>query len=106
MTCDKAGAGDVAASGPLGCHGNHCAPMLVTAVSRERAQRNWWHDRMVWAAFLPQIPGLALVRSTRCKAAGANFGPRGLCVMVGSGAQFRSGLPSTYVWLPEKLKCG
>ena len=41
-----------------------------------------------------------------CKAAGANFGPRGLCVMVGSGAQFRSGLATTYVWLPEKVKCG
>ena len=37
---------------------------------------------------------------------GANFGPKGLCVMVGSGAQFRSGLATTYVWLPEKVKCG
>ena len=37
---------------------------------------------------------------------GANFGPRGLCVMVGLGAQFRSGLATTYVWLPEKVKCG
>ena len=37
---------------------------------------------------------------------GAIFGPRGLCVMVGSGAQFRSGLATTYVWLPEKGKCG
>ena len=26
--------------------------------------------------------------------------------MVGSGAQLRSGLASTYVWLTEKLKCG
>ena len=26
--------------------------------------------------------------------------------MVGSGAQFRSGLATTYVWLPEKVKCG
>ena len=34
------------------------------------------------------------------------FGPRGLCVMVVSGAQFRSGLTTTYVWLPEKVKCG
>ena len=25
--------------------------------------------------------------------------------MVGSGAQFRSGLATTYVWLPEKVKC-
>ena len=36
----------------------------------------------------------------------ANFGPRGLCVLVGSGAQFRSRLATTYVWLPEKVKCG
>ena len=41
-----------------------------------------------------------------CKVPGANFGPRGLCVMVGSGAQFRSGLATTSVWLPEKVKCG
>ena len=54
----------LAASGPLGCHGNHFAPMLTAAVSRERAQGNCWHDWMVWAAFLPQVPGLALVRST------------------------------------------
>ena len=54
----------LAASGPLDCHGNHFAPMLAAAVSRERAQRNCWHDRMVWAAFFPQVPGLALVRST------------------------------------------
>ena len=30
----------------------------------------------------------------------------GLCVMVGSGAQFRSGLATTYVWVLEKVKCG
>ena len=41
-----------------------------------------------------------------CKAPGATFGPRGLCVMVGSGAQFRSRLATTFVWLPEKVKCG
>ena len=39
--------------------------MLAAAVSRERTQRICWHDRMVWAAFLPQVPDLALVRSTR-----------------------------------------
>ena len=38
--------------------------MLVAAVSRERAQGNCWHDLMVWAIFLPQVPGLAHVRST------------------------------------------
>ena len=38
------------------------------------------------------------------RAPGANFGPRGLCVMVGSGAQFRSGLATTCVWLLEKMK--
>ena len=41
--------------------------MLATAVSRERAQGNSWHDRMVWEAFFPQVPGLALMRSTRAK---------------------------------------
>ena len=40
---------------------------------------------MIWAAFLPQVPGLALVHSTRAGPPGASFGPRGLCVMVGSG---------------------
>ena len=54
----------LAASRLLGCHGNHCAPIVAAAVSRERAQGISWHDRMVWAAFLPQGPGLALVRST------------------------------------------
>ena len=39
--------------------------MLATAVNRERAQGICWHDGMVWAAFLPQVPGLALVSSTR-----------------------------------------
>ena len=38
--------------------------MVVTAVSKERAQRICWHDQMVWVAFLPQVPGLALVRNT------------------------------------------
>ena len=56
-----------AASGPLGYHGNHCSPMLTAAVSRERAQGNFWHDRMVWAAFLPQVRGLELVQSTRAR---------------------------------------
>ena len=61
---------------------------------------------MVWAAFLLQVPGLALVRSTRARPSVPTFGPRGLCVMVGSGAQFRSGFATLYVWLPEKVKCG
>ena len=42
----------------------------------------------------------------KCKAPGATFGPMGLCGMVGSGAQFRSPLETTYVWQPEKVKCG
>ena len=67
LTCDKAGAGDWQPVGLFGCHCNHCAPMLAAAVSRERAQGNCWHDRMVWAAFLPQVPGLARVRSTRAR---------------------------------------
>ena len=37
---------------------------------------------------------------------GANFGPSRLCVMVESGAQFPSGLTTTFVGLPEKVKCG
>ena len=41
-----------------------------------------------------------------CKAPGANFEPMGLCVMVVSEAHFRSGLATTYVWLPEKKRCG
>ena len=57
----------IAASGPLGCHVNHCAPMLAAAASREKAQGNCWHDRMVLGSFLPQVQGLALVRSTRAK---------------------------------------
>ena len=28
-----------AVSWPLGCHGNHCSPMLTEADSREKAQR-------------------------------------------------------------------
>ena len=38
--------------------------MVAAAVSRERAQGISWHDQMDWAAFLPRVPGLALVRST------------------------------------------
>ena len=55
------------ASGHLGCHGNHCAPKLAVAVSKERAQGIWWHDRMVSAAFFPQVQGLARVGSTRAR---------------------------------------
>ena len=57
----------LAASGPFGVHGKQCAPMLAAAVSRERAQGNCWHDQMVWEAFLPQVQGLPLVRSTRAR---------------------------------------
>ena len=49
------------------CHGNHHAPMIAAAVRRERAQGIFWHDRMVLAAFLFQVPGLAFVRSTRAR---------------------------------------
>ena len=42
-------------------------PMLAAAVSRERAEGICWHDRMVWAAFLPQVPGFAHVRSTQAR---------------------------------------
>ena len=47
---------------------------------------------MVLAAFLLQVPGLALVRSTHARPSVPAFGPRGLCVFVGFGAQLRSGL--------------
>ena len=61
---------------------------------------------MIWVAFLPQVPGLALVHSTRAGPPVPVLDLGGLCVMVGSGSQFRSGLATTYVWLPEKVKCG
>ena len=67
MICDKAGAGDWQPVGLSVATVNHCAPMLAAAVSRERAQGNCWHDRMVWATFLPRVPGLARVRSTRAR---------------------------------------
>ena len=67
MTCDKAGAGDWQPVGLSVATVTTVRPMLAAAVSRERAQGNCWHDRMVWAAFLPQVPGLALVRSTRAR---------------------------------------
>ena len=53
--------------GRLDCHGNQCALMLAAAVSRERAQGICWHDRMVWAVFLPEVPGLALEGSTSAR---------------------------------------
>ena len=39
--------------------------MLAAIISKERAQGNCWHDRLVLADFLPQVLGLAHVRSTR-----------------------------------------
>ena len=67
MTCDKAGADDWQPVGLSDATVNHCAHKLAAAVCRERAQGNCWHDRMVWAAFLPRVPGLARVRSTRAR---------------------------------------
>ena len=97
----------MAASGPLGCHGNHCALMLATAVSREESTRELLaRPDGLGSFFFPQVPGLALVRSTRAKPPVPILDLGGLFVMVGSGAQFRSGLTTTYVWLPEKVKCG
>ena len=51
--------------------------MLAAAVSKERAQQVCFHDRMVWEAFLPQVLGLAHVRSTRARPPVPAFGPRG-----------------------------
>ena len=53
-----------------------------------------------------KIGQMMVSNGVTCKAPGASFGFRGLFVMVGSLAQFRSGLVTTYVWQPEKLKCG
>ena len=66
MTLDNAGAGDWQPVG-LSVATVTIAPMLALAVSRERAQGNCWHDRMVWAAFFAQVPGLAFVHSKRAK---------------------------------------
>ena len=61
----------LAASRLLGCHGNHCAPMLAAAVSMERAQGIFWHDRMIWAVFFPKFQALHLcvahVQGPRCQ---------------------------------------
>ena len=46
------------------------------------------------------------MRSTRARPPVPILDLRGLCVMVDSVAEFRSGLATTYVWLPEKVKCG
>ena len=55
---------------------------------------------------LKKIGQMMVLNGVTCKAPVANFGPKGLCVLVGSGAQFRSRLATTYVWQPEKVKCG
>ena len=60
-----------AASGPLGCHGNHCSPMLTAAVSRERAQgiagMTGWFGQL----FFPKFEALNLckahVQGPRCQ---------------------------------------
>ena len=53
-----------------------------------------------------KIGQMIVSNGVTCNAPGAKFGFRGLCVIVGLGAQFRSGLATTYVWQPEKLTCG
>ena len=56
-------------------------PCLAAAVSRERAQGELLaRPDGFGAAFLPQVPGLARVCSTRARPPVAIFGPRGLCV--------------------------
>ena len=53
---------------PLGCHGNHiCAHVSQQQLAGMRAQGDCWYDRKVWAAFLPQVRGLALVGSIRAR---------------------------------------
>ena len=63
MTCDKAGTRDWQPVVVSIATVTTVRPCYRT-VSRERAQRNCLDDRMVWAAFLPQVPGLAHVLST------------------------------------------
>ena len=65
MTCDKAGAGDWQPVGLSVATVTIVRPSQPHQFSRERAQGNCWHDRIIWAAFLPQVAGLALVHSTR-----------------------------------------
>ena len=67
MTFDKAGTGDWQPVGLSIATVTTVRPLLAAAVTRERAQGNCWLDRMVCAAFLPQVPGLAFVRSTRAR---------------------------------------
>ena len=67
MTCDKAGAGDWQPVGFPVATVTTVRPCITTAVRRENAEGICWHDRMVWAAFLPQVPGLALLRGTRAR---------------------------------------
>ena len=67
MTCDKAGTGDWQPVGLSVATVTTVRPWLAAAVSKERAQQVCFHDRMVWAAFLSQVLGLAHVRSTRAR---------------------------------------
>ena len=67
MTCDKAGAGDWQPVGVSVATVTTVRPCIAAAVSRERAQGNCCHERMVWAAFLPQVQWFAGVRSTRAR---------------------------------------
>ena len=67
MTCDKAGTRDWQPVGLSVATVTTVRPRYATAVSREKAQRNCLDDRMVWAAFLPQVSGLAHVLSTRAR---------------------------------------
>ena len=95
MTCDKAGTGDwqpVGLSVATATTVRPCSPQPLEGREHKGiAGTTGWFGQLFFPKF--QAPG-------------ANFGPRGLCIMVGSGAQFRSGLATTYVWLPEKVKCG
>ena len=105
MTCDKAGVGDWQPVGLSVATVTTVRPsysqQLAGRKHKEIAGTTGWFGQL----FFPEFQALH-VCVAHAQGPGANFGPRGLCVMVGSGAQFRSGLATTYVWLPEKVKCG
>ena len=105
MTCEKAGAGDwqpVGLSVATVTTVRPCWPQQLTGREHKGfSGSTGWFGQL----FFPKFQALHLCVA-HVEGPGANFGPRGLCVMVGSGAQFRSGLATTYVRLPEKVKCG
>ena len=67
LTCDKAGTWDWQHVGLSVATVTTVRPCYPQPLAGREQKRNCWHDRMVLAAFLPQVPGLAHVRSTRAR---------------------------------------